>query len=826
MDANGLRFWMLADHQDWQGDDHITYDDTSRALQLRSTRVLPPLPATPVLEETAEARVEQVPQTRDAFGTRAYWDAVRGAVMSTGALPDAVPIYVPAAGEQPTSLAMGYDGVLYMAIGGGVVLQDRRDRWEPVALTAAGFTAWRLAADPQGGVWAVDRQQRRLARVHGLPRPTRPYGPYAPSTFRPCEENPAPPRLDVLDTATFPDATRVVALACSPAGRVAVLIWAADGTARLSCLTQTGTFAAPITLRDIRFPYSISWVSETAIAVLLVNVQTEAPVYPADRDGVTVDPVGDFYPLRDHNGGPFLHGVVLPPHYPVAAGSEPLYHLSLPTFAAHGGATNVPVIDSGHTDTAWHRLYIEAVIPPHGAIKVFLATSDDPVAPVADADWHMHYLGEQPPQAVPQGVWMASASEIPFHAGLLSCESEKDRAGLFTVLIQRTNRPVRTLRGRFLRVRIALHGDGRITPQLFALRAYASRFSYVSRYLPELYHETAFGPDANQVLPLGAPSTPADFLERFVDNFEGVLTLLEDRMANAYLLTDPQTTPDTALAWLGSWIGMTFDPAYPEAQRRRLLPATPELYRYRGTARGLGLALDIATAGGVAGGEIVLLEDFRLRRTFATILGADLADEDDPVLGGIVSSGNSYVGDTLFLGDENRREFLALFRPEVSDMADEEAIHAFFERLAHRVTVLVHQEVLPQDLALIRRIVELEIPAHVSARVLSATRGFLIGMAALVGVDTYLTPARRPGPVIVNASYLGLRDLIQNPPSLDPRLAGGGPRAALPPPPPPVASLSAPASVGVGQALTLDASGSQAFAGQDIIQYLWTLREP
>jgi hypothetical protein len=123
--------------------------------------------------------------------------------------------------------------------------------------------------------------------------------------------------------------------------------------------------------------------------------------------------------------------------------------------------------------------------------------------------------------------------------------------------------------------------------------------------------------------------------------------------------------------------------------------------RWRGTLRGLSLALDLATGGAVRGGEIVILEDFRLRRTFATILGADLDDEQDPLTAGLATSGNSYVGDTLFLGEEERREFLALFHSElpVTD-SEQEDIDSLTADLAHRVTVLVHQAVEPQDLGL------------------------------------------------------------------------------------------------------------------------------
>src|SRR5262249_10275669 len=148
--------------------------------------------------------------------------------------------------------------------------------------------------------------------------------------------------------------------------------------------------------------------------------------------------------------------------------------------------------------------------------------------------------------------------------------------------------------------------------------------------------------------------------------------------------------------------------AYSVDQRRELLASAPELFRRRGTLSGLILALDIATNGAVSRGQIVIFEDYRLRRTFATIIGANLADQDDPLLAGLAVSGNSFVGDTLFLGDEHRKEFLALFSADLPKSAQEAAaVDAFFDQFANRVTVLVHQEIAPQDIGLVRRVVNL-----------------------------------------------------------------------------------------------------------------------
>jgi phage tail-like protein len=832
MDANGLRFWLLATAQDWHPLGELPqtqYDEECQALRLSSERLLPPWsqidPTDTALESMARSRLELVPQTLDAFGTRAYWDATSRTIRATGALPGAIDILVPE--QAPTDLAMGYDGVLYLAIANQVILQDRRDRWLPVFLNQSGFKPWRLAASPEGGVWVLDREQRQLARVQGLPLPTRAYGEFSPNVVRPCAENPQPPQLTVLPTATLPADETPVAIACSPQGRLALLTWQTAGRANLRLLTATFTWTPPLQLVGCRYPYSLTWVGSDRLAVLIASLPTEAPVYAlphltsATPDTNLLQPVGDFYPLRDYDGSPFLHGVTQPPHYTTSTETVPLYPLSLASYARQGAAEAVHPFDSGSPRTEWHRLYLEAIIPATAGIQVYLAATDTPIRPDPASDqWYEHQFGDRfpPTSTLPRAAWVSQPSEIPFHPGLLSRLPQKDRVGLFTVLIQRSDRQVRTLRGRYLWVRVVLTGNGRTTPEMAALRAYASRFSYAREYLPSLYHEAIVGPDRDAI----APATPADFLDRLLANLEGILTPLEDRIASSYLLTDPRTTPDAALDWLASWIGMTFDPAYTPRQRRRLIEAAPDLYGQRGTLAGLQRMLDVITTGAVSRGEIVVLEDFRLRRTFATILGADLTETQDPLTAGLSISGNSYVGDTLFLGDETEKEFLAVFAADLPvSPAEAEAIAAFFDRLAYRVTVLVHSDLPADQLGLIRRVVDRETPAHILSRVVTASSPFLVSIASLIGVDTYLGAKPQPQVVRLGESQLGQRDLLQHPASLDPRLeSGADPATYLLQRP--VAEVAPSLTVAVGNSFQLDASASRAASGHQISRYIWT----
>jgi phage tail-like protein len=848
MDANHQRFWMLADEADWLApgsDDGAEYDEQCRRLRLRDRRPLRNFPGA-VSTAAAQDLLAVPSRAGDAYGTLAFWDEAGLRVQATGgAGPQSAPVDLceTPPDHRVADLALGYDDVLYVALqstvddSASIGLFDLRRRWNPGALFELALPGLpdRVAADPTQGVWVLDRTARAIGRVRGLPLRDGLPPSFAPTTFRPRPENVDEPHfaLDPRQPAWVADEIPI-ALACNSAGRLAVLTWILEETWLHLRDPKTDRWEEPRRLANAEHPASIAWLSEKRIAVLPapreipeVVQPREALAYDPDdatreskNEPLTVEPSGAFYPLKGLREALFVPGTSLPPHYPIGGHrTAALRALSVASFKSQGRAV-ARVLDAGVEGVVWHRLYLEAIFPPGCGASVELAASDDPDFSPVEADWHPHLFGATPALesdtaldvkwlSPARGVWLPDRSELPHHAGLLGDAPERARAGLFTALVQRPLSRVRRVAGRYLHVRVNLYGTGHLTPEIAALRVYASRFSYRDQYLPELYREELFGADAVAI----GGATRSDFLDRFLGLFESVLTPLEDRVAAAHLLTDPRSAPDEALEWIGSWIGVVFDPTFPATRRRAWLEAAPRLFRARGTLAGVQLALEIATGGrmvrrhltdpgsemlltpwtreqefpeggGVTGGEVLVIEDFKLRRTFATILGANLSLADDPLLPGLIVSANSRVGDTLFLGENAQTELLALFRDAFSNNPAQRAselasVREFYARLAHRVTVFVHREIEPVDLGLVRRVAEREAPAHLEIRVVTASYPLLVGLASLVDVDTYLGPRVPPGVVRLDQSRIGERDFIRRQPSLDPR-RGGSPALPLP----------------------------------------------
>lgn len=141
-------------------------------------------------------------------------------------------------------------------------------------------------------------------------------------------------------------------------------------------------------------------------------------------------------------------------------------------------------------------------------------------------------------------------------------------------------------------------------------RAQITRSIY-SHYLPGTYEEN-------------------DFLQRFLSIFEDIWEPLEQRQDYMQMYFDPRTCPVDFLPWLASWLGLSFNPHWPEARRRRLLAQAMDLYRWRGTRYGLIRMIEVCT-----GITPVIIENplepfvFRIRITGTTqeVIDKDLIEE-------------------------------------------------------------------------------------------------------------------------------------------------------------------------------------------------------
>ena len=470
-----------------------------------------------------------------------------------------------------------------------------------------------------------------------------------PGTFRPAPENPDAPRVEVLDLE-LPPAWRPVTLACSAAGRLAVAHWAADGELRLQIFDAAGQARGSVVLEGAEHAHALAWIDEATVALRVADL-AEALAYalPGEpNDGDTLAPLGRRYPSADAAPGPFVAALAWPPHLPLsqppdAALSGPeatlrfsreLVPLAWRAYRGSGSAVG-RVIDSGQLGLEWHRLVVEAILPAGCGLLVEVAAADDGAAP---GDWWPHWFGDAEaapplPARTPRGIWQREGSELPHRAGLLDCPPQPGRVGLFGVLLQRTGQRLRSLRGRFLHLRVQLFGNGRSTPEVAALRAWGERFSYVRRYLPELYRDEAVFDRA-----AAGPATPHDFLERYTQLFESLLTPLEDRVAEAHVLSD------RGVHRRNGWTGWPAGPATLSAARRpgptRLAAAGAGTRRLRGTLGGsTGWTPPAASAG-----------PHRSSRTACSARWPRCwyrpEPEDDPLLPGWWS-GNSFVGDTL-----------------------------------------------------------------------------------------------------------------------------------------------------------------------------------
>jgi phage tail-like protein len=222
-----------------------------------------------------------------------------------------------------------------------------------------------------------------------------------------------------------------------------------------------------------------------------------------------------------------------------------------------------------------------------------------------------------------------------------------------------------------------------------------------------------------------ASDSPDAFLERFLANFEGFYTAIEEQIEHLHLLLDARTALAPDLPWLAGWFGLALDPQWNEHQRRFLVRYVDRFYRWRGTVCGLAAMISaylepapdeqVFCTGSSSRGQVRLVERFLTRqiRTAPAAPGTTVAAIQLSLAAGA----------------------------------------------AHRFDVLVPTGLDDTSLAMIQRIVDTTRPAHTWYDIVLYYDLFVVGQARL-GLDTTLGGGPRFAPLITGqgalaSGYLG-----------------------------------------------------------------------
>ena len=641
MDVNGTRFHLLLGHDDWARctDEHgrLLRDlwagglPLKQAPSVRWNHALRELTLRDEVFEFTPGRLDRQPRLvdrrgagRDAFGNW-YWigpDARTILVTSVGdgtttqfwpghgdpapALPR-LGSFGPVA-PAPARPAERFQGAAvtddhFLVVGTldppGLLVFDLETGGPPLQLPwpDTGFRPFDFAPRPSGGIFVLDRENLLAWELdrHFHVVPVLTPSPGALPDFGPAEGGSPPAEA----TFSAVEATALVgdpiAIEAAPGGGFLILDRNEGGGVSLVLSYAEGAqVGAAAPLEDLSLPlkvigHDLAVVGGTLHVADAAGNQSYAFAITLTPEGPALQLMQQYFPMRLFGG----KGLV-------AGGGQAWYDFEdrwIPLVKqqrsryVETGTVVTPVLDGGEPGCVWHRLLVDACLPPGTSLAVSSLAADEQEA-LALAEW----LPEPQPRARRTG------SEVPF-VELGPYESHE-------LLFQ-------AAKGRYLQVKLELIGDGRASPRVRALRAWYPRFSYLRRYLPGVYRED----DAS-----------GSFLDRYLANVEGLSTAIEDRIGAAQVLLHPETVPADALDWLAGWFELALDPLWDERRRRLFLANAMRFFQARGTIRGVEIALRFALdrcldatvfdqphPPALATARIV--ESYRTRRTPGVIFG-------------------------------------------------------------------------------------------------------------------------------------------------------------------------------------------------------------
>lgn len=465
---------------------------------------------------------------------------------------------------------------------------------------ASGFEPFDMCARAGGGVWVLDRVNRRLWELDcklavvttGQSQAT--LAPARQDDFQP-RSGPARERPAAIFPSGLPlDGSPALAtdpIAVDTAADGAVLLLDLDAAGNRSRVvrlrrdggdwsTDTSAWLDKLQAHDFvhatapRFQHDKAAPPRLFITTAIGN---QAQGYDlADRaTGFELLKAPELYPLRRYAGRALL-AVCGNASYDSGTGRPrwtPVVQQPRVRFQAEAKFVT-QVFDSNELGTTWDKLLLDACIPADTEVRVESRAGDEreDLVDAADSPAGAHVVASWSPEPLPR--LRTDGCELPWvRSEAVRATRREGGAGTWELLLQRA-------KGRYLQLRIRLVSrNGTATPRLRALRVWSPRFSYAERFLPAVYREEP---------------TQDNFLERWLANFESTLTHVEDRIAQVQSLFDPRIVPAEALAWLAEWFDVALDPAWDERRHRLFVKHAMDFFRWRGTAHGLRLALELA----------------------------------------------------------------------------------------------------------------------------------------------------------------------------------------------------------------------------------------
>ncbi len=620
------------------------------------------------------------------------------------------------------------------------------------------FKPKRCRVDQHNRVWVASDNKIKIFAGEPLPHA---YQPQL-DRFEPLYINPTP--LRIICEIDLPPERQLMALCTNQTQVYLLMLMSDDQTQELisTHLDPDLSFQLrQIQLATLPLATDIASIAEDRVFLQFYADNSEAKhcdfaCLLLDQDKCRIEKRR--YPMHSQLDVRFVSGDDQTIRYLSSDGPKQIIPLPQARYVNRGEATLNRVLDSGNPDTWWDRIYLDASIPVGCQLLIRVQAYDDYVN--APDDWQL--------QVAP--CKLPIASELPFYSSRY--DHQTSHQGLYEILLQRSNGVVRDIRGRYLQIEIQMTGDGRHTPTIDCLRVTYPRISWQENFLPPLFHQQD-DVSREKIIddvtkkPIEIPANGADVRERVLSVFDGMFSPLEKRIAAAESWFLPQSSPRQHLPLLSSLLGSGLPAHWPEHRQRVWLSCLSELQKWKGSYAGLCLALDIATDGAVGRGQIVPVENYLMRRTFATILGVDMDDADHPLTLGTRQSGNSIVGDSLFLSDDTSREFMTLLAPELSSASDRLIEEKFLDHYANRISIVVHEDAFPHITG-INQIVIDYVPVSLECKLIKTDKPFILGLSPLLGIDTYLQVAEAARQIVLDDTWLGREGIMRNQASFSP----------------------------------------------------------